>query len=549
MHVLASPRCETLSPLNPSRVTTCCCFGRSDFFLLNLKQGEILTHTHRLNASGVLFAFGCRSSWLIPMLSLVVAAHLAIGTRSDGHQRPLCHDSFRALEECLGHDHSRLQTSCRQHDALLHDCLKQEWKSLDSAGAYAKPPNAFNRLKPCRHGLMLYNPLDWYIGRSLEVYGEWAEKKVKLWALFIQEGDVSIDVGAHVGTLTLPLAKLVGVSGRVLAFEPFSPSFTALAANVALNSLENVELQRKVLAHKTGRMQMNRGILAFQQHDFFNYGSMDFHGLDISDLDSGPVKGRGSNSTSLWDNYEVMKLDSLALPRLDFLKVDAEEMEPEVLRGAQKLLGEFKPLIFVEYRNPKQRKSKLLQFMKKMHYECVLVRLPIFNEQNFRMHQEDIWNSGRGSIVNFNLFCKSTRRDYPHLGDVSVLFTSSVETDVAGLRSTPLPDPFEVMAKYGKRSSVKGREKREMKKTISKSSIVGVGSPAPTVDPPFSRNRVEEMSLDELLDMVDPPKVSSEAGPSSVSNDSMTFEELLEFKKEVKEPKVAHIPETTLDEL
>ena len=478
-----------------------------------------------------------------------MAAHLAIGTRSDGHQRPLCHDSFRALEECLGHDHSRLQTSCRQHDALLHDCLKQEWQSLDSAGAYAKPPNAFNRLKPCRHGLMLYNPLDWYIGRSLEVYGEWAEKKVQLWALFIQEGDVSIDVGAHVGTLTLPLAKLVGVSGRVLAFEPFSPSFTALAANVALNSLENVELQRKVLAHKTGRMQMNRGILAFQQHDFFNYGSMDFHGLDISDLDSGPVKGRGSTSTSLWDNYEVMKLDSLALPRLDFLKVDAEEMEQEVLRGAQKLLREFKPLIFVEYRNPKQRKSKLLQFMKKMHYECVLVRLPIFNEQNFRMHQEDIWNSGRGSIVNFNLFCKSTRRDYPHLGDVSVLFTSSVETDVAGLRSTPLPDPFEVMAKYGKRSSVKGREKREMKKTISKSSIVGVGSPAPMVNPPFSRNPVEEMSLEELLDMVDPPKVSSEAGPSSVSNDSMTFEELLEFKKEVKEPKVAHVPETTLDEL
>jgi len=422
--------------------------------------------------------------------------------------------------------------------------LKQEWKSLDSAGAYAKPPNAFNRLKACRHGLMLYNPLDWYIGRSLEVYGEWAEKKVKLWALFIQEGDVSIDVGAHVGTLTLPLAKLVGVSGRVLAFEPFSPSFTALAANVALNSLENVELQRKVLAHKTGRMQMNRGILAFQQHDFFNYGSMDFHDLEISDFDSKGVQVSRGVSTSLWDHYEVMKLDSLALPRLDFLKVDAEEMEPEVLKGAQRLLGEFKPLIFVEYRNPKQRKSKLLQFMKKMHYECVLVRLPIFNEQNFRMHQEDIWNSGRGSIVNFNLFCKSTRRDYPHLGDVSVLFTSSVETDVAGLRSTPLPDPFEVIAKYGKRS--KGREKREnIQTTISKSSM-GETSP-PTVKP---AGPVEDMSLEELLDMVDPPKVDRSGGAPSPSNDSMTFEELLEFKKvEVKEPKVAHIPETTLDEL
>ena len=54
--------------------------------------------------------------------------------------------------------------------------------------------------------------------------------------------------------------------------------------------------------------------------------------------------------------------------------------------------GRFKPLIFVEYRSPKQKKPRLLQFLRKLHYECVLLRMPIFNEQNFRRHQEDIWS-------------------------------------------------------------------------------------------------------------------------------------------------------------
>ena len=56
--------------------------------------------------------------------------------------------------------------------------------------------------------------------------------------------------------------------------------------------------------------------------------------------------------------------------------------------------GTFKPLLFIEYRNPKQKKSRLLQLLGKLQYECVLLRMPIFNEQNFRMHQEDIWSLG-----------------------------------------------------------------------------------------------------------------------------------------------------------
>ena len=44
-----------------------------------------------------------------------------------------------------------------------------------------------------------------------------------------------------------------------------------------------------------------------------------------------------------------MAIDSLALPRLDFLKIDVEGMEPEVLLGAQNAIRNFDPWCWVEY--------------------------------------------------------------------------------------------------------------------------------------------------------------------------------------------------------
>lgn len=341
----------------------------------------------------------------------------------------LCHGAFRSLEHCLGHDYERLRTECGSAYAGLKACLQREWRHTDATEQFSRPDKGFNRLKQCRHGLMLYNPLDWYIGRSLEVYGEWGEKKVQLWEHLVQPGQVALEIGAHVGTLTLPLSRLVG-SGRVIAFEPFYPSFAALAANTALNSLDNVELRQAVVADRAGKVFMDRGSLAFKQQDFFNYGSIDFQGLDILPADA--------ERQVAWDEYPVVTLDGLSMSQVDFIKIDAEGLELAVLRGARRLLRKSRPLLFVEYRSPKQKDPRLLHFLRKAGYECVLLRLPVFNERNFRNHPEDLW----GSLVSFDLLCRNTRRDTE--GKVASLFTSAVETDVKGLRTTPT-DPLDIL--------------------------------------------------------------------------------------------------------
>lgn len=52
--------------------------------------------------------------------------------------------------------------------------------------------------------------LDLYIGISLLLYGEWAEQEARLFSVLLKSGDVVVDAGAHIGSLSLALAHLVG---------------------------------------------------------------------------------------------------------------------------------------------------------------------------------------------------------------------------------------------------------------------------------------------------------------------------------------------------
>src|SRR5882672_828132 len=58
----------------------------------------------------------------------------------------------------------------------------------------------------------------------------------------LRPGDTAIDVGANVGFFTVLMAKLVGPTGKVYAYEPGQDTLVGLRANIAANNLENVEV-------------------------------------------------------------------------------------------------------------------------------------------------------------------------------------------------------------------------------------------------------------------------------------------------------------------
>lgn len=157
--------------------------------------------------------------------------------------------------------------------------------------------------------------------------GAYDRDSVEVIRHYVHVGDYCMDIGANVGALTLLLAKLVRPSGRVYAFEPGPPTYKRLITNVGLNP----ELQHVVIPANIG-LSDSAGELYWSE-DMNNRGNAWLLG------DSGT-------------RVDVQTLDSYAagknLQRLDYVKIDVEGMELEVLKGGTTVISTFKPIIYFE---------------------------------------------------------------------------------------------------------------------------------------------------------------------------------------------------------
>ena len=86
-----------------------------------------------------------------------------------------------------------------------------------------------------RYGEFAYYADDSHIGASLALYGEYSELELALLRQVIKPGWTVVDVGANIGTLTVPLAEMVGDEGRVYAIEaqPEQVLFVSVTYNVS----------------------------------------------------------------------------------------------------------------------------------------------------------------------------------------------------------------------------------------------------------------------------------------------------------------------------
>lgn len=142
----------------------------------------------------------------------------------------------------------------------------------------------------------------------------------------MKPADIFIDVGAHVGVYTIPIAKLVGPYGRVLAIEP-SPISLFLIKSIKLNSLDNVIVIRKAAC------EANRIVS-------FNY---DQRRSGISQIDRSDSKYASNVEAEPLDTIVNKYLESETSIRL--LKIDVEGAEVEVLKGAYSTLTRIQWLV------------------------------------------------------------------------------------------------------------------------------------------------------------------------------------------------------------
>ena len=215
-------------------------------------------------------------------------------------------------------------------------------------------------VKQCRHGLFAYNVNDRYIGRSLDVYGEWAELELDLLFQVLKPGDIVLDVGANIGTHTVALAKKVGETGVVVAFEPQRLTFQLLCGNVALNALTNVLCQNVVVSDAAGSMI----IPALDPTVEWNFGA---------------VKSEGHKEG---ERVPAVPIDDLQLARCNLIKIDVEGAEAQVLAGARATIKARRPVLFVE-NNSEEGSEPILRMLDELGYSCWWHIPHYFNPNNF----------------------------------------------------------------------------------------------------------------------------------------------------------------------
>jgi FkbM family methyltransferase len=227
----------------------------------------------------------------------------------------------------------------------------------------------------------MYNRNDAFIGRSLDLYGEWCDFEIRLMRRFIRLGDTVIDAGANIGTHAIAFANLVGPTGLVHAFEPQRRNFLVLAGNVALNGLDNVHCHQKAVGESIGEI----GLPPLPPPDInFNFGAVSL-----------------SRESANKENVPLVTLDSLKLPACRLIKIDTEGMEPQVLNGAQELIGRCRPLLYVENNEPgaSRRLSKILRAQ---GYTAWWSIFPYFDPNNFYSNTENIWQN---VVPSANMLC------------------------------------------------------------------------------------------------------------------------------------------------
>ena len=232
--------------------------------------------------------------------------------------------------------------------------------------------------RPCRYGLISFFKNDTVISRSLRDYGEWAQAEIEFLLALIGSRDTVLDIGAFIGTHTLAFAKRVNGGGEVYAFEPQPLFFEVLKKNVAQNGMANVKLFNSAVSEGVSQAQ----IPELDIRDASNFAGTSI--LDAVCTTSDDHKHY---------TIDVMTVDQLAIDRCDLIKIDAENMELNVLRGARQTLRAKRPVVFAEC-NSLHYGWPVVQLMKEEGYGTYLLIVPAYNTNNFSQVVDNFFADG-----------------------------------------------------------------------------------------------------------------------------------------------------------
>jgi FkbM family methyltransferase len=215
------------------------------------------------------------------------------------------------------------------------------------------------------------------------------QQQVDALRTFLREGDVAIDIGAHTGDTSLPMALAVGRGGAVFALEPNPYVFKVLSANAALNPA------------KTRIVPL---MFAAMPDD----GEFDFEYSD-----SGYCNGGFHHATNRWKHGHFSRLcvsgRNLAnylrreapaeLSRIRFIKIDTEGYDRAVVQSIASLISSLRPYIKTEiYRHlPAAERIEYFRDLRRLGYR-------IFKCEEYAFRGEELGPQDLSRWKHFDVF-------------------------------------------------------------------------------------------------------------------------------------------------
>lgn len=235
-----------------------------------------------------------------------------------------------------------------------------------------------------RSGPMVALRTDYYMTRSLELYGEYCPEEWRMLRQMIRPGMTVVEVGANMGVHSVDLARACA-PGPFFAFEPQPRIFQVLCANLALNDIANA------FAYPEGCGEAE-GAAIVPAVDYGQQGN--FGGLSLQSEGAAGIKVR------------LRTLDSLELVACHLIKIDVEGFEPQVLRGARETIVRCRPYLYVE-NDRRENQAELIALVADLGYRMFWHLPPLFDGENFNGVQENIFPG----VVSVNMLCVPNERN------------------------------------------------------------------------------------------------------------------------------------------
>lgn len=236
------------------------------------------------------------------------------------------------------------------------------------------------------HGLMIVNRFDndprVAISQMVLDHGNTStvEADLTVRALMKIRNPVIFDIGANIGTYATWVARwAMDNNGRVYCFEPQRQIFQMLCGNMAINNINNVHAFPMAIGKEETYIDLPE---VDYMKDGSSFGAFSLDGVDRKRYENLPNSMQRVKLTTI-DKF----MKEYNVPKIDFMKIDAEGLDIDVIEGARETINIYKPDLLVEFLNlgsskdedtSEEGRVKAIELLQSFGYNTHIVHHDVF---------------------------------------------------------------------------------------------------------------------------------------------------------------------------